>query len=102
MNVATSFLPETLRTCTATFFVCEILTVPGSWPIVAIGGEVLRLAAVLFPSRVILGIPQPGRNHLQAFLNKADPEIFVMARQRLDLVAPSALWISEFVRDSER
>jgi len=49
----------TLRRCVHLYLVQEIAAVPPAWPVVAIGKEPYKLAALMFPSRTVIGIPHP-------------------------------------------
>ena len=50
---------ETRRTCVHLYLVNEMAQVPDPWPIVAIGKQPFELAAMMFPSRAVIGIPHP-------------------------------------------
>lgn len=49
----------TLRTCTARYLTSELALLPAEWPLIAVGGEVFKALAYLYPQRSVVGVPHP-------------------------------------------
>ncbi len=57
---AKGLLPlETLRTCMSRYLSKELELIPSDWPLIALGGEVYRALAYMYPERTVIGVPHP-------------------------------------------
>lgn len=50
---------QTFRICTKTYLSRELDLIDEKWPLIAVGGEVYKALAYLFPTRIVVGIPHP-------------------------------------------
>lgn len=59
-NIKKGKLPlETHRKCINKYLREELKYIPESWPLFAIGREVEKVLAYLYPDRTIIGVPHP-------------------------------------------
>ncbi len=91
---------STLRTCVHLYLVHEISAVPASWPIIAIGKEPFKIAALMFPSRTIIGVPHPTGSYglFPALFDKTDklaPHSMHLVNDALTSKMPVAIWLAE-------
>lgn len=70
---------ETYRTCTSAFLRQEVDMVSSSWPILAVGRDAYRAAALLFSERAVVGIVHPtgswGKWHTMFSHDALRPEV---------------------------
>ena len=92
---------ETRRTCVHLHLVNEMAEVPPAWPIVAIGKQPFELAAMMFPSRAVIGIPHPtgafGDQFHSLFEASDDlrPEVRRLVDGILSSNIPGAAWLGK-------
>jgi hypothetical protein len=89
----------TLRTCVNRFLLEELRLVPTSWPIIAIGRKPFELVAIMFPARVVLGIPHPTGSYghfPRLFRTKTQlaPRVEAVTKGLLTSRNPEAAWLS--------
>jgi len=90
---------STIRTCVHLYLMQEMTLVPTDWPVVALGRESFRLAAVMFPSRTVIGVPHPtgSYGHFPALFDRhgaMKPLAEQMAAEALSAPMPVAAWIA--------